>query len=177
MAFAFLIVDDDPDVLKAAALALSGPQARVDVATSPDGIEALAAGRDAVLLDMNFALGARSGEEGLDVLAQLKSAEPELAIVLMTTFGGVSLAVEALKKGAEDFILKPWRNDALEIAMTKAAQATRARRTEAGLTLDEIERRAIARALSASGGNMTKAAAMLGLTRPALYRRLERHGL
>ncbi|MDZ4052681.1 response regulator [Phenylobacterium ferrooxidans] len=177
MAFAFLIVDDDPDVLKAATMALAGPGAEVIVAGSPDGIEALAAGRDAVLLDMNFALGARSGEEGMDGLARLKVADPELAVVLMTTFGGVGLAVAALKCGAEDFILKPWRNDALEAAMAKAGQATRARRAEAGFTLDEIERRAIIRALSASGGNMTRAASLLGLTRPALYRRLERHGL
>jgi DNA-binding NtrC family response regulator len=177
MAFAFLIVDDDPDVLKAAALALSGPQARIETAGAPEGIEAHAAGCDAVLLDMNFALGARSGEEGLDALGRLKAFDSDLAVVLMTTFGGVSLAVEALKRGAEDFILKPWRNEALETVMAQAALATRARRAEAGLTLDEIERRAIERALSASGGNMTRAAAMLGLTRPALYRRLERHGL
>ncbi|MFA7645640.1 MAG: response regulator [Phenylobacterium sp.] len=177
MAFAFLIVDDDADVLKAAALALAGPQARVEVAPSPQGIEERAAGCDAVLLDMNFAIGDRSGGEGLSVLARLKAAEPERSVVLMTTFGGVSLAVDALKAGADDFILKPWRNQALEAAMTKAAHATRSRRAEAGLTLDEIERRAIVRALSANGGNVSRAAKMLGLTRPALYRRLERHGL
>ncbi len=177
MDFVFLIVDDDPDVLKAAALALSGPQVRVETADRPDAIEKLAAGCDAVLLDMNFALGARSGGEGLDLLDRLKALDPTLAVVLMTTFGGVSLAVEALKRGAKDFILKPWRNEALEAAMMKAAEATHVRRAEAGLTLDEIERRAIERALVACGGNMTRAAAMLGLTRPALYRRLERHGL
>ncbi|WP_374577060.1 response regulator [Phenylobacterium sp.] len=177
MALAFLIVDDDPDVLKAAALALGGPQVQVDLAESPADIEARAAGCDAVLLDMNFALGARSGDEGLDALGRLKASEPELSVVLMTTFGGVSLAVEALKRGAEDFVLKPWRNEALEAAMMKAAEATRTRRAEAGLTLGEIERRAIVRVLASSGGNMTRAAAMLGLTRPALYRRLERHGL
>jgi DNA-binding NtrC family response regulator len=177
MAIALLIVDDDPDVLKAAAFALSDPQTKIVTAGSPVEIEADAQGCDAVLLDMNFALGERSGGEGLDALARLTAAHPDLSVVLMTTYGGVNLAVDALKRGAVDFILKPWRNEALIAIMTKAAQTTRDRRVEAAMTLDELERRAIERALAVSNGNLSRAAAMLGLTRPALYRRLERHGL
>lgn len=177
MAIALLIVDDDPDVLKAATFALSTPQTRIATAGSPAEIEAQAEDCDAVLLDMNFALGERSGGEGLDALARLKAAHPDLSVVLMTTYGGVNLAVDALKRGAADFILKPWRNAALAGVMAKAAQTTRDRRAEAAMTLDELERRAIERALAANSGNLTRAAAMLGLTRPALYRRLERHGL
>ena len=94
----------------------------------------------------------------------------------MTTFGGVSLAVEALKRGAMDFVLKPWRNEALAAAMTAAVAATRARRAD-DLNLDEMERRAIEQALQRHKGNVSQAAAALGLTRPALYRRMARHGL
>jgi len=175
---ALLIVDDDPDVLKAAATALAREAERVDVALSPEGIEARAHLYDAVLLDMNFAAGERDGTVGLDALARLHAADPALSVVLMTTFGGVALAVQALKRGAADFVLKPWRNEALAEAMRAAATLTAERRASgAALNLDELEKRAIVRALALYEGNVSHAAAALGLTRPALYRRMERHGL
>jgi DNA-binding NtrC family response regulator len=176
---AFLVVDDDPDVLKAAAMALAGV-ASVSVAGSPETqVDAVAARAfHAVLLDMNFALGDRSGREGLDWLARLQTADPTLSVVLMTTYGGVALAIEALKRGAADFVLKPWRNEALAATLTAAASMTeQRRRTAADLNLDELERRAIEKALALHEGNISQAAAALGLTRPALYRRMARHGL
>lgn len=173
----FLVVDDDLDVLKAAAVVLGGAGAMVEVAASPEEAAIKAAGADAVLLDMNFAAGARSGAEGLDALARLQAAEPALSVVLMTTYGGVALAVEALKRGAVDFVLKPWRNEALAEAMGAAARLTAERRAGAALNLDELERRAILRALAIHDGNVSRAAAVLGLTRPALYRRMARYGL
>src|SRR4051812_18319252 len=121
----FLVVDDDADVLKAAALALG---AGVELAASPEGLEARASDWDAVLLDMNFAVGARSGREGLDALARLQAADPALSVVLMTTYGGVALAVQALKRGAVDFVLKPWRNEALAESLQAAARLTAERR-------------------------------------------------
>jgi DNA-binding NtrC family response regulator len=172
-----LVVDDDPDVLKAAALALAGPDLRVETALSPERLEGQARASDAVLLDMNFALGARSGAEGFDALARLQAADPALSVVLMTTYGGVAVAVEALKRGAVDFVLKPWRNEALVATVRHAARLTAERRAGATLNLDELERRAIERALAMHDGNVSRAAAALGLTRPALYRRMERHGL
>jgi DNA-binding NtrC family response regulator len=176
-AHSFLVVDDDLDVLKAAAAALGGAGVRVEMAASPDEAALKAPGADAVLLDMNFAAGARSGSEGLDALARLQAADPALSVVLMTTYGGVALAVEALKRGAVDFVLKPWRNEALAEAMDAAARLTAQRRAGAALNLDELERRTILRALAIHDGNVSRAAAALGLTRPALYRRMERHGL
>ena len=128
MAHAFLIVDDDPDVLKAAAAALARGAGLVETAASPEGLAEVAHRYDAVLLDMNFALGARDGAAGLDGLARLHEADPALSVVLMTTYGGVALAVEALKRGAADFVLKPWRNDALAEAMHAAAELTAERR-------------------------------------------------
>lgn len=173
----FLVVDDDPDVLKAAAVALAAAGARVEGALAPDDVEAKAAAVDAVLLDMNFAVGARSGAEGFDALARLQTVDPALSVVLMTTYGGVALAVEALKRGAVDFVLKPWRNEALALTLGAAARLTAERRAGAALNLDEVERRTIERALAVYQGNVSRAATALGLTRPALYRRMARHGL
>jgi len=172
-----LVADDDPDVLKAAAATLARPGVSVETLASPQGLAARAAAADAVLLDMNFAIGARSGAEGFDALAAVQAADPALSVVLMTTYGGVALAVEALKRGAVDFVLKPWRNEALAQALDAAARLTAERRAGAALNLDELEKRAIERALSIHAGNVSRAAAALGLTRPALYRRMERHGL
>jgi DNA-binding NtrC family response regulator len=176
----FLVADDDLDVLKAAEVALSRAGAAVDVAGSLDAlIEAAAPGRyDAVLLDMNFAPAARSGDEGLATLAALRERDPQLSVVLMTTWGGVALAVEGLRRGAANFVLKPWRNDALAAVMTDAAAETRRLRADAtSLNLDDLEKRAIEKALAVYDGNVSHAAAALGLTRPALYRRMARHGL
>jgi len=175
---AYLIVDDDPDVLKAALAALGREAERVDTAASPEAMADWAGRYDAVLLDMNFAIGARDGTEGLQGLAGLQAIDPALSVVLMTTYGGVALAVRALKEGAVDFVLKPWRNEALLETMRAAAARTAERRASgAALNLDELERRAIERALLIYDGNVSHAAAALGLTRPALYRRMERHGL
>lgn len=179
MSLALLIVDDDADVLTAASLTLARI-GTVDQANSPEALKARIAARayDAVLLDMNFTLGERSGREGFDCLAHLIATDPNLSVLLMTTYGGVALAVEALKRGAVDFVLKPWRNEAL-VAAVEAAAARTAERRRAGeaLNLDDLEKAAIVKALVLHHGNISQAATALGLTRPALYRRMERHGL
>ncbi|MGY4397295.1 DNA-binding NtrC family response regulator [Sphingomonas sp. UYAg733] len=174
---AILVIDDDHDVLQAAQLALSPHAERIVTADSPDTVAAMLASArfDCVLLDMNFAAGQRGGAEGMTALAAIRAADPTLAVVLMTAYGGVSLAVESLKQGADDFLLKPWRNDALVAAVRGAAQRTRTAREP--VTLDTIERAAIARAIERSGGNIARAAGLLGLTRPTLYRRMAKHGL
>jgi DNA-binding NtrC family response regulator len=180
MAGPILVVDDDRDVLHAARLALAGAFDRVETAETAEGLEARIEAEPfgAVLLDMNFAIGDQSGRDGLGALARLRAADPDLAIVLMTTFGGVALAVEALKRGAVDFVLKPWRNDKLVAALGAAAERTAAaRRAASSFDLDAAERSAIERALAHHGGNISRAAAALGLTRPALYRRMAKHGL
>src|SRR5690348_11071413 len=136
-----LVIEDDADVLRAARIALAPHASQIEAAQSPAGLEAMleACVFDAVLLDMNFATGERHGREGLDALARIQAADSSLAVVLMTAYGGVSLAVEALKRGAADFILKPWRNDKLVEAIAAAAQATRARRAGEILDLDALE--------------------------------------
>ena len=175
-----LVLDDDPDVLKAAGLALARAAGRVELLTSPDAVEPAlqAAPFDAVLLDMNFAPGEHSGVAGLDMLTRIEAADPCVSVVLMTVYGGVSLAVEALKRGAADFVLKPWRNEKLVEAVKAAGALSRARRAARdSLNLDVLERHAIERALARYEGNISQAAAALGLTRPALYRRMAKHGL
>lgn len=174
-----LIVEDDQDVARAARVALAPLVQQVQTISSAHELEAqLAAGElDAVLLDMNFVAGTRSGQEGLAALSRIRAVDRHLSVVLMTAFGGVSLAVEALKHGAVDFVLKPWRNEKLIEAVMAAIELTRSKRSADTLDLEAIERATIARALALHRGNISQAAATLGLTRPALYRRMSKHGL
>ena len=175
-----LVIDDDRDVLHAARLALVGAAERVDTADTPDAAQGILArgGYEVVLLDMNFVAGDQSGREGLNRFDSLRGFDPSLSVVLMTTYGGVSLAVEALKRGAKDFILKPWRNDKLVEVLSGAGEQTRlARRAASTFDLDGAEKTEIERALAHHGRNISRAAAALGMTRPALYRRMAKHGL
>lgn len=175
--FSLLIIDDDTDVLDAAQLALGGHASRIDAACSFDiAEEHLRQTRyDCVLLDMNFATGRRSGAEGIDALRRIGTIDPMVSVVMMTAYGAVALAVASLKAGAQDFLLKPWKNDALIAAVTTAATRTRAMR--APTTLDALERSALIETVERHKGNLTQAARSLGLSRPALYRRLAKHGL
>jgi DNA-binding NtrC family response regulator len=176
---AVLIIEDDADVQRAARIALADRCQLIDTLDSPAALAGRleAASFDVVLLDMNFVAGERSGAAGLDALARLQELDGSVAVVLMTAYGGVSLAVEALKRGATDFVLKPWRNDKLIATVTAAAESTRRRRAAETLNLDTLERSAIERALLQHDGNISLAAAALGLSRPALYRRMSKHGL
>ena len=172
-----LIVDDDADVLEAAQLALGDHATRIDTACSLDDAEGHLRENtyDCVLLDMNFATGRRSGAEGMDALASIATIDPMVSVVTMTAYGAVTLAVASLKAGAQDFLLKPWKNDALISAVSTAATRTRARR--APTTLEALERSALVETVQRHKGNLTQAARSLGLSRPALYRRMAKHGL
>ena len=175
-----LIIEDDADVRRAARIALAGEFTRIETLPAPDeALEAQlsAASLDVVLLDMNFVAGERSGAAGLDALTRIRACDSTLAVVLMTAYGGVALAVAALKRGAADFVLKPWHNDKLLAVTRAAAGLTRERRAAETLTLDAIERGAVERALARAGGNVSVAAAALGISRPALYRRMSKYGL
>ena len=174
-----LILEDDVDVRRSARLALLTDAKRVVEIASPKEIEhALATTAfDAVLLDMNFVPGERSGAAGIHILASIRAVDPTLAVVMMTAYGGVTLAVESLKSGAVDFILKPWRNEKLLAIVRAAVEITRSRRAAETQQLDALERGAIERALTRNQGNISAAAAALGLSRAALYRRIAKYGL
>lgn len=173
-----LLIEDDPAIAQAIALALRGVAA-IDHIADPAALPTAAAPElyAAALLDMNFHPGQRDGSAGLDAIDRLRAADPTLAIVMLTVFGGVAIAVEALKRGACDFLLKPWRNDRLVASMNAAIELTARQRAGAAMSLEAIERHAIERAIERADGNISRAAAALGLTRPALYRRIEKYGL
>lgn len=174
-----LFVEDDAAVTQAIRLALRPVGGEVVAATGLQDLPAVLHERRyaAALLDMNFRPGAHDGRDGIEAIALIRAADPALAIVMLTVHGGVALAVEALKAGACDFLLKPWRNDRLIAALQGAAALTARQRDGEAMSLEEIERHAIARALDRHEGNVSRAATALGLTRPALYRRMEKHGL
>jgi two-component system response regulator HydG len=117
-----LVVDDDPDVLLALALLLRPLVGQVATEKNPERLPALLRQTrfDVVLLDMNYQRATNTGHEGLYWLAQLKQLAPSAAVVLMTAYGDIDLAVRALKDGAADFVVKPWRNDKLVATLTEA---------------------------------------------------------
>ncbi len=107
-----LIADDQPDVLAALRLLLKAEGYLIETAASPAAILAALEIReyDILLMDLNYARDTTSGQEGLDVLRQLAAKDPSLPVVVMTAWGSVELAVEAMRHGARDFVQKPWDN-------------------------------------------------------------------
>ncbi len=107
-----LIADDQPDVLQALRLLLKGEGFRVETAASPDAILDAVAEKDfdAILMDLNYARDTTSGREGLDVLTKLRALDSTLPVVVMTAWGSVEGAVQAIRFGARDYIEKPWDN-------------------------------------------------------------------
>lgn len=111
-----LIVDDNPGVLSAGKLFLKRHFESVETARDPSEIPALLAAQrfHVIMLDMNFGTGTRhSGQEGLDWLDKILEIDPQAVVILITAYGDVELAVRAIKKGATDFVLKPWDNEKL----------------------------------------------------------------
>ena len=107
-----LIADDQQDVLEALRLLLKGEGFELESATSPAGILAALESRDfdVVLMDLNYTRDTTSGQEGLDLLTRIQAIDAMAPIVVMTAWGSVDLAVEAMRRGARDFIQKPWDN-------------------------------------------------------------------
>src|SRR6266566_6888071 len=107
-----LIADDQADVLAALRLLLKGSRYEIETASSPAGVLEVVNSQelDVVLIDLNYARDTTSGSEGLDLLTRIKAVDPTLPVVVMTAWGSVDLAVEAMRRGAGDFIQKPWDN-------------------------------------------------------------------
>lgn len=125
-----LIVDDDPDILAAGRLVLKRAFGRVDVVERPEEIaEKLGTERpDVILLDMNFGPGRSDGREGLDWIVRILERDPQVVIIPVTAHGGVQIAVEAMKRGATDFVTKPWNNEKLVATVSAALALARSRR-------------------------------------------------
>ena len=107
-----LIADDQADVLAALSLLLKGERFQIESASSPEGVlRSIDLHEfDVVLIDLNYARDTTSGSEGLDLLSRIRAVDPTLPVVVMTAWGSVDLAVEAMRRGARDFIQKPWDN-------------------------------------------------------------------
>jgi DNA-binding NtrC family response regulator len=107
-----LIADDQADVLEALRLLLKGEGIEIETAHSPAGILAALEARefDVILMDLNYTRDTTSGQEGLDLLARIRAADSTVPVVVMTAWGTVDVAVEAMRSGARDFIQKPWDN-------------------------------------------------------------------
>jgi len=132
-----VVVDDDPDIALAARLALRDLFERIETLSSPAELLPLLKKQspDAILLDLNFERGATDGREGLNFLGKVMGIDPDAAVVIITAHGAVSVAVEALKAGASDFVAKPWSNERLAATVRSAAALRRSRidaRTERG---------------------------------------------
>jgi DNA-binding NtrC family response regulator len=135
-----LIADDQQDVLDALRLLLKGEGYRVETATSPalvlEGITAK--DPDAVLIDLNYARDTTSGHEGLELLEKIRALDPALPVVVMTAWASVDVAVESMRRGARDFVEKPWDNARLLSILATQVELGRALRK--GQRLEEENR-------------------------------------
>ena len=175
-------LDDDADVLAAAELVLTRNGFDLLTAQTPDAArEVLAATPvDIVLLDLNFRRGDTSGEAGIAFLKERMTAAPHTPVVIVTGHSGMAIAIEAMRIGAQDFVVKPWNNDRFLASITAAIDTPRTAPAPVepkDLNLDRSERDLIRTALDRHQFNISQAAKDLGLTRAALYRRMEKHGL
>jgi DNA-binding NtrC family response regulator len=191
-----LVIDDNNAVLSTLKIVLKSVFKTVVAVSDPQLIPALisAGDVDAVLLDMNFGSDKLDGQDGLfwlDRIMNRSGLENPPAVVMITAFGDVGLAVTSLKKGALDFIQKPWDNNDLikklheAIAKRDALYAEKQRNPvaeetaeeEAPSSLDEMEKLTIMRVLESSGRKLTTAAVKLGISRQTLYNKMKHHGI
>lgn len=110
-----LIADDQPDVLEALRLLLKREGFKIESAESPQQALQCIENRDydAAIIDLNYTRDTTSGQEGLELLAKIQAVDAMLPVIVMTAWGSVDLAVEAMRRGARDFIQKPWENERL----------------------------------------------------------------
>jgi DNA-binding NtrC family response regulator len=129
-----VVIDDDEDILMASRLLLRRLFRDVEAVRGPEEALPLIQARtpDVVLLDANFARGATDASEGLAWLDKLLALDPEMVVVMITAHGGVQVAVSAMKRGATDFVSKPWSNEKLLATVRTAASLRRSRKAVAG---------------------------------------------
>ncbi|QCW98811.1 sigma-54-dependent Fis family transcriptional regulator [Aggregatimonas sangjinii] len=121
-----LVIDDNKSVLSALEILLQFEYNTVTTISNPNQISSFPDLHqiDIVMLDMNFSAGVNTGNEGLFWLREIRKKAPAISVIMMTAYGAIDLAVEALKEGAADFILKPWNNDKL-LATVRSAYELR----------------------------------------------------
>lgn len=179
------MLDDDADVGLAAQLLLGRRVAPVTCLRRPAELPAALDRLQPalLLLDLNFGPGRTGGTQGLQLLADIQQRAQPPVVVVMTAFADIDLAVQAIKRGAFDFVTKPWDNVRLlatcREALQQAAPAAGAPPPgpEPVRSLAAQERAAVLAAMAEAQGNLSEAARRLGVSRAALYRRLDKHGL
>ena len=166
-----LVVDDDPDILLSARLLLRDMFGEVSTFQTPEeALEAMDGERpDVILLDANFGRGATNAAEGFHWLAEILKRDPEAVVVMITAHGGIQIAVEAMKRGATDFVSKPWSNERL-LATVRTAAALRNSREEAVTE----RKRAVAVTAPAAGGETPLLGKSPGIAR--VYSLIDRAG-
>ena len=124
-----LVVDDDDDILTAARLLLRRRFAEVVTCRRPERIPDLMERQtfDVVLLDMNFGPGESTGKQGLDWLERIVEIDPDVVVIMITAHGSVDTAVEAMKRGATDFVTKPWQNEKVVATVSTGVELRRSR--------------------------------------------------
>lgn len=191
-----LVIDDNTAVLSTLRIVLKSCFSTVVAVADPKLIPALISQGDvdAVLLDMNFGSDRLDGQDGLfwlDRIINRSGLDNPPAVVMITAFGDISLAVQSLKKGASDFIQKPWDNNDLVTKLSEAIDKRDARtretqdttadaasdETEVTSTLEEMEKQAIRKMLEQSDRNLSVAADKLGVSRQTLYNKMKRYGI
>jgi sigma-B regulation protein RsbU (phosphoserine phosphatase) len=136
-----LIADDQPDLIDALRLLLKGEGIEIAAATSPDAVlSAITAGPfDLLLMDLNYTGDTTSGREGIDLLSRVQAVDSLLPVIVMTGWGSVDLAVEAMRRGVRDFVQKPWDNAQLVTTLRAEIEEGRARRQRLALERRELD--------------------------------------
>lgn len=132
-----VVIDDQEDILFAVKMLLKKHFETIHTLNNPKNIVKLLSENtiDVVLLDMNYRIGFEDGREGLYLLKEIKTLSPKTAIILMTAFGKLETAVEGLKMGAFDYVLKPWENDKLVFTIKQAVEESRREHKKANKTI------------------------------------------
>lgn len=130
-----LVIDDDTDVLTAVKMLLKTEVKEVTTEKNPENIRSLFAEKkfDLVLLDMNFNSSINTGNEGIFWLKKIKELNKEMAVIMITAYGDIDLAVRSLKEGATDFMIKPWHNEKLISNIREILKKKSGGNTEASL--------------------------------------------
>ncbi len=188
-----LIIDDNPAVRSTLNLILADEFDDITASGDPRIIPALLRNGDidCVILDMNFNSNKLDGSDGLFWLERIKESPNAPAVVVITAFGEIGLAVEAMKLGAEDFVTKPWNNDELIEKLHKAIDRNKKTRIEnkainkavaleqrehdrQKMTLDEVKMQHIKEVITQCDGNLSAAAERLNINRQTLYNLLKK---
>ncbi|MBD0352730.1 MAG: response regulator, partial [Flavisolibacter sp.] len=120
-----LIIDDDIDVLTAVRLLLKPEVKEVVTEKNPENIRSILSKQefDVILLDMNFTASINTGNEGFYWLKKIKEYKSNAAVIMITAYGDIDLAIRSLKEGAFDFVVKPWHNEKLLATINEAVKS------------------------------------------------------